>query len=198
MAGMGDNGLIVESREKEAILKKHPGTRTWTSIIECISATGTYLPPLVIFKGKSVQWQWFPDRLDLFRGWKFTATENAWTSEATAIEWLEKVFIPLTAPKGPKEKHLLILDSHKSHTTTDFIYPCELHGIHLLFLLPHGSHVLQPLDLTVFSAFKRIYRKEVRFLSWGWRLWRVPGGARHVHYAQITQDFRAARALYAL
>ncbi|KAM4067970.1 DDE superfamily endonuclease [Hirsutella rhossiliensis] len=33
------------------------------------------------------------------------------------------------------------------------------------FLPPHTSHVLQPLDLSVFSALKHYYRKQVGFLS---------------------------------
>ena len=54
MEGMGDNGLVVGSIDKRFIQKKHPGSKAWTSFIECISATGWNLYRLVIFKGKSV------------------------------------------------------------------------------------------------------------------------------------------------
>jgi hypothetical protein len=54
MEGMGANGLVVGSSERRSIQKKQPGSRAWTSFIECISATGKALLPLVIFKGKSV------------------------------------------------------------------------------------------------------------------------------------------------
>jgi DDE superfamily endonuclease/Tc5 transposase DNA-binding domain len=165
MEGLGENGLVVGSAEKRSIQKKTPGSRTWTSFLECISATGVSLPPLVMFKGKSVQQQWFPEDLTLFEGWEFTATDNGWTTDKTAVEWLEKIFIPLTQPSRPQEKRLLVLDGHGSHETTDFMYLCFQHNIHLLFLPPHTSHVLQPLDLSVFSSMKRFYRKEIGFLS---------------------------------
>jgi hypothetical protein len=55
MEGFGANGLVVGSSEKHSIYKKLPGSRAWTSFIECVSATGKALSPLVIFKGKSVQ-----------------------------------------------------------------------------------------------------------------------------------------------
>ena len=42
---------------------------------------------------------------------------------------------------------------------------CYQHKIHLIFLPPHTSHVLQPLDLSVFSSLKQAYRKEVGFLN---------------------------------
>lgn len=122
---------------------------------------GAFLPPLVIFKGKSVQQQWFPDDLSLFSDWQFTATKNGWTSDQTAVEWLEKVFIPRTQPADPSERRLLVLDGHGSHETVEFMYLCYQHKI----LPPHTSHVLQPLDLSVFSPLKHYYRKQVGFLS---------------------------------
>ena len=116
----------------------------------------------MIFKGKTVQQQWFPQDLTLYKGWQFTATENGWTIDSTAIEWLQKVFLPQTDTLEPR---LLILDGHRSHETIDFMYLCYQHNIHLLFLPPHTSHVLQPLDLSVFSALKSWYRKEVGYLT---------------------------------
>ncbi|TLD13632.1 uncharacterized protein PgNI_02753 [Pyricularia grisea] len=86
--GQGSNGLVLGSWYTKALLRKQPGNRGWTTFIECISATGQNLPPLVIFKGKSVQQQWFPTNITCYRGWKFTATENGWTDNLTALEWL--------------------------------------------------------------------------------------------------------------
>ena len=166
MEGLGENGLVVGSADKRSIQKKFPGSRTWTSFLECVSATGVALPPLVIFKGKSVQQQWFPKDLTPFQGWEFTATDNGWTTDKTAVEWLEKVFIPLTQPSGSQEKRLLVLDGHGSHETIDFMYLCFKHNIHLLYLPPHTSHILQPLDLSVFSPLKHSYRKQIGYLSY--------------------------------
>jgi 4-hydroxybenzoate polyprenyltransferase len=162
MEGYGANGLVVGSSERRSIQKKQPGSRAWTSFIECISATGKALLPLVIFKGKSVQQQWYPQDLSPYKGWEFTATDNAWTSDSTAVEWLEKVFLPQTYTLEPR---LLILDGHGSHETTDFMYLCYQHNVHLLFLPPHTSHVLQPLDLSVFSSLKTHYRTAVGLLA---------------------------------
>jgi 4-hydroxybenzoate polyprenyltransferase len=54
MEGMGDNRLVVGSVYTRFVQKKQPGSKAWTSFIECISALGKSLFPLVIFKGKSV------------------------------------------------------------------------------------------------------------------------------------------------
>ena len=57
MEGLGINGLCVGSSATKFALAKHPESRIWTTIIECISALGASLPPLVIFKGKDIQQQ---------------------------------------------------------------------------------------------------------------------------------------------
>ena len=165
MEGLGDNGLVVGSVERRFIQKKQPGSRVWTSFIECISAVGRCLDPLVIFKGKTVQQQWFETTLKEFKGWMFTATENGWTTDDTGLEWLKKVFIPQTVPRDASEPRLLVLDGHRSYETTEFIWECFTHNIHLVFLPPHTSHVLQPLDLAVFSSLKTAYRKYVGYQS---------------------------------
>ncbi|KAM4065855.1 transposase [Hirsutella rhossiliensis] len=43
MEGLGENGLVVGSAEKRSVQKKTPGSRVWTSFIECVSAAGTFL-----------------------------------------------------------------------------------------------------------------------------------------------------------
>ena len=45
------------------------------------------------------------------------------------------------------------------------MYLCYQHNVHLLFLPPHTSHVLQPLDLSVFSSLKSHYRTEISYLG---------------------------------
>ncbi len=167
MEGQGVNGLVVGSSKTRAVQRKDPGSRAWTSFIECVSATGVALPPAVIFKGKSVQQQWFSTETEGLDNWIFTATEKGWTSQSVAVEWLEKIFIPRTKPQDPTQARLLVLDGHDSHTTDDFMWNCFNNNIYLVFLPPHTSHVLQPLDLSVFSPLKHTYRKHLNNInSW--------------------------------
>lgn len=65
MEGLGVNGLVIGSSEKPPgqTRVKEGSSRTWASFIECISATGKVLDPLIIFKGASVQDQWFSGQL---------------------------------------------------------------------------------------------------------------------------------------
>jgi 4-hydroxybenzoate polyprenyltransferase len=162
MEGIGMNGLVLGSREKKSVLIKQPGSRSWITILEAISADGRVLPPTVIFKGKTIQQQHFPQNLDFLNDWNFTCSEKGWTNNEIALIWLKTVFIPLTRPDNPKEPRLLILDGHGSHMTEEFLFECYENNIFLLFLPAHASHVLQPLDVAVFGPLKYFYR---RFIS---------------------------------
>ncbi|KAF6525908.1 hypothetical protein HZS61_011703 [Fusarium oxysporum f. sp. conglutinans] len=159
MEGIGMNGLFLGHRHQKSVLIRQPGSRAWITILECISATGKVLRPTVIFKGKTVQQQHFPEDLDFLDDWEFACSEKGWTSNKLALVWLRKVFIPSTTPENKNEPRLLILDGHGSHRTEEFLWECFNNNIYLLFLPAHSSHVLQPLDVAVFGPLKRAYRR---------------------------------------
>jgi 4-hydroxybenzoate polyprenyltransferase len=72
----------------------------------------------------------------------------------------------LTQPDDPFEARLLVLDGHGSHATVEFIWECFQNNIQLLYLPPHASHVLQPLDVAVFSPLKTAYRKYLGYATY--------------------------------
>ena len=59
---------------------------------------------------------------------------------------------------SPTNKHLIILDGHKSHVTLEVILKAKAHGIDVISLPSHTSHALQPLDLACFKPFKSAFR----------------------------------------
>ena len=164
MIGLGDNPMVIGPAAVRKIVTMDPGNREWVTIIECISAAGRVLPPLVIFKGADVQQQWFQQQIDQedFFDWLFTASPKGWTNNSIALRWLKEIFIPQTAPADPMNWRHLILDGHGSHVDEPFMLACLEAKIWLDFLPTHTSQVLQPLDLGSFSVLKRAYRKRLR------------------------------------
>ena len=57
------------------------------------------------------------------------------------------------------------MDGHSSYITANVIAFCMEHAIDLLILPPYTSHVLQPLDMSVFSPLKRALAAETDALS---------------------------------
>lgn len=54
-------------------------------------------------------------------------------------------------------KRLLVLDNHESHTSVEFRSFCKEKDIVLLFMPPHSSHLLQPLDVGCFAPLKTAF-----------------------------------------
>lgn len=87
MEGLGVNGLVVGASELRKAFIKEPKRGCWMTFVECISASGASLDPLVIYNGKSIQQQWFPDKLlPKLRNWSFTVSENGCTSNSHTLE----------------------------------------------------------------------------------------------------------------
>jgi hypothetical protein len=139
---------------REASSWKQIGSRQeWITAIECVSAAGAAIAPLLIFKAKHTNTGWIPAQTP--QDWRFSTSSSGWTSNSHGYEWLTTVFEPLTKPTDPTFRRLLIMDGHSSHITANVIAFCMRNSIDLLILPPHCSHILQPLDVDVFAPLKR-------------------------------------------
>ncbi|KAG6996937.1 hypothetical protein FocnCong_v015331 [Fusarium oxysporum f. sp. conglutinans] len=140
MAGFGLDSLVIGSSDprRKAFLKGSQ-FRTWTTFIEAVTADGRLLKPGIIIKGKELQQQWFRDEFRKIADWYYITSDNGWTDNHIAVEWLKEVYLPQTQPADESDARLIILDGH-------------------------GSHV-SPLDNGVFNAFKAAYRKELQKLT---------------------------------
>jgi DDE superfamily endonuclease/Tc5 transposase DNA-binding domain/helix-turn-helix, Psq domain len=160
--GVCMNSRVLANSSRKRTYISLPQNREWVSVLETVSATGRNIRPVIIFKGKqALQSSWFEEEVP---DWIYTTSENGWTSNRIAYNWLLHVFIPETQPPADTPR-LLVMDGHGSHIDTDFLWECKLHNIHPVFLPAHSSHILQPLDLSCFSILKRNYRKQIADLS---------------------------------
>ena len=65
--------------------------------------------------------------------------------------WLKDLFLPSIPPARPV---LLLLDGHSSHYEPNTIKYAASHGVVILCLPPHTTHVAQPLDVSFFKPLK--------------------------------------------
>jgi hypothetical protein len=116
-----------------------------------------YFPPFVIFKGVR-----FRDiyKQDLPAGCEVAMTDSVKINEDIFLEWLQHFQKHRSPGKCP-----LILDGHASHSFLKCLDYFRDNGIEMLCLPPHTTHVLQPLDRTVFKPIKTCYHQaEKNFL----------------------------------
>lgn len=159
--GVCTNSCVLASSKKKRAYVSSPEDREWVSIIEAVSSTGGSIRPLIIFKGVNLQSTWFNERTP---SWTYTTSTNGWTSNQIGHNWLIECFMPETKPDGD-EYRMLVLDGHGSHVTVDFAWTCKQNRIEVVYLPPHSSHVLQPLDLSCFSPVKTRYRAGIAALA---------------------------------
>ena len=156
--GIADSSkVLVKVTEAEAF-NVHSGNRDWVSMIECVSSLGSVLPAYFIFQGVRVQQAWLGPIKD--NRTTLQVSPNGWTTNEIALHWLKEVF-DLHTRHTQGVYRLLILDGHESHVSIDFMTYCEQHKIIPLCLPPHSTHLLQPLDVGVFSPLAKAYKKRV-------------------------------------
>jgi len=69
----------------------------------------------------------------------------------------------------PATKHLskdlpstLFFDGHHSHISLSLIELARANKVHLICFPPHCTHILQPLDVSVFSSLKSSWKKVLK------------------------------------
>ena len=148
--------MIVTSSEKHQKARKaQQGNKQWATLIECICADGSSIPPFLIVAGKTHLSSWY-ENSPLPNTWAISVTENGWTTNEISLEWL-KHFHKSTKDQRAGRKRLLILDGHGSHRSIDFDLYCQQNNIITLCMPAHSSHRLQPLDIACFRPLKRAY-----------------------------------------
>jgi hypothetical protein len=159
-----------------------PGNREWVTVIEAVSAEGQSIPPFIIVKGKKHLRSWY-EGSTLPVDWVIALSENGWTNNQLGLDWL-KHFNEHTTNRSTGPYRLLILDGHESHQSTEFTAYCKEKNIIPLYMPPHSSHLLQPLDISCFGPLKKAYSREIERL--------VRRRRAHITKTQFFPAFHAA------
>ena len=149
---MESTRIIIDSTLRTKY-QAHPGRQEWVSMVECVCADGTILPAFGIFKGKNVLQNWIPNTVH--DKWFFSANIKGRTGNPHGLEWLKRVFGPITHTKAEGQYRLLVCDGHDSHISGSFMAHCLQNRIALRILPSHTSHLLQSLDVALFGPLKK-------------------------------------------
>ncbi|KAM4067690.1 DDE superfamily endonuclease [Hirsutella rhossiliensis] len=152
------------------------GNREFITLIAAICADYSYLPPALIYKGESKDFQdtWLEDFDHSSEVAFFASTENGWSCDALGLHWLQRIFDCHTKQKAGRAYRLLILDGHNSHINLKFIDYADRNRILIAVLPSHSTHRLQPLDVGLFSALSTYYAQgSDQLMSIGWGLIRL-------------------------
>lgn len=130
-------------------------SKSSTSIMFAVSATGHYLSPYVVYKAQRLQQTWIEGGpLDV----QYNTSKSGWFDADLFMSWFEKVALAYFRTLPREETKVLIGDNLASHINHTLIPLCEEHNIKMVFLIPNATHLLQPLDVGIFAPLKKHWR----------------------------------------
>jgi len=130
--------------------------------VTVVSAAAGIVTPLIVFKGKEQLAGWQKTKKE--KEYWYSVEENSYMDSRLTLDYLGLVFGPETAPITRGRWRLLVFDGFDCHLDYRVIEYCWQHRILPFALPPHTSHVLQPLDVAVFSSLSSAYGKEVNHI----------------------------------
>ncbi len=148
-------------------LRDYRGTgvkRTMVTAIECISADGRSLQPLIIWPASTHRSNWTTHPTP---GWHYAHSENGYNDSKISLEWLKRVFDPQTREHANGQPRVLICDGFGTHETLETLEFCLGNDIILCRIPSHTSHKVQPCDVGPFAPLKTAYRDQVEQLNQG-------------------------------
>lgn len=144
--------LAKKGRKQVGRLTSADRSGTTTAVI-CMSSSGIYVPPMVIFARKRMKVE-LQDGAP--PGTVFACNESGWMNIETFTKWFEH-FLKHSKP-SVEDPLLLIIDGHASHTKNiDIIDMARKNHVHILCLPPHCTHKMQPIDIGFMGPLERYY-----------------------------------------
>lgn len=148
--------IAMKGRKQVGTLTSAERGTLCTAVI-CISAAGTYVPPMVIFPRVRVKEEFSiglpPESI-------VACHSSGWMQLNLFEKWFDHFLKFTNASK--ENPSLLILDGHKTHTQNIIVIEkARDHGVTILCIPPHCSHRMQPLDVSFMAPLSTFYSQEV-------------------------------------
>lgn len=112
--------------------------RTMITAVECISADGRCLPPLIIWPGKTIQSTWIShDTPD----WHYACSDEGYMNSKIDLHWVKNVFDPATKNRAAGKPRLLVTDGFNTHESIELMTSCFENNIVLCRQPSHMTHI---------------------------------------------------------
>ncbi|KAL2089186.1 hypothetical protein ACEWY4_016085 [Coilia grayii] len=159
--GFGDKGSsrkrVLCSKGQRTVYAQQVTTREHVTVHCCASAAGEVIPPFVIFEKclPSTAYSLEGPRNALY------GVSDTGYMDSDLFKWLEH-FVRYARQERPL---LLFMDQHEAHVGTGVVDFCRANQIEVVCLPSHTTHVLQPLDVSVYGPLKAAFTDMARCLG---------------------------------
>ena len=139
---------VVTTKGQKKVRYATSGNKSQITVVGCINAIGQALPPFVIFNTKNLNIEWTAGEVT---GTTNSLSDSGWMDMKLFKDWVFKQFLRHVGSSRPI---LLLLDGHSSHYNLEAVTFVKENGIIMFTLVPHTTHMIQPLDTAVYGPLK--------------------------------------------
>lgn len=152
------------------------------TVLVTANAAGITAPPMIVLTYKRV-----PGYIasNIPPSWGIGNSENGWMTSATFYEFMANIFEPWLTEQQIPRPILFFVDGHASHLTLHLSNFCVEKQIELIALFPNSTHLLQPMDVSVFRPLKNAWKSEVQ-------RWRLENNGQKLQKHHFGKVFEAA------
>ena len=162
---MDETGFAQKNKSKK-VVAVHGSKNVWSKTVEahshltiaaCVSGIGFVVPPLFIVPGKRLN----RDLMDAceIHGSTICTAPKGFMNSSVFLRWLEH--FERTVPGSVKRPLVLVYDGYGSHYNDEIVAKAIQLQIILVLLPANSTHLIQPLDISVFKPFKTVLKREV-------------------------------------
>ncbi|KXL46712.1 hypothetical protein M433DRAFT_542633 [Acidomyces richmondensis BFW] len=130
--------------------------------VECVSATGKFLDPMIIWLASTHRVNWITYSTP---GWHFGYPDKGYTDIFLSLQWLKCVFDLQTKEQAKQRPRLFMCDGFDRHETPEVLEFCFENKIIFCRFPSHTTHELQPCNVSVFKPLQDAYRDQVERLE---------------------------------
>ncbi|XP_051166325.1 uncharacterized protein LOC127284737 [Leptopilina boulardi] len=138
---------VVNNNEKENI----------TTLVTA-NAVGNLAPTFILFTGNSL-----PNNCVKMApaDYAFGYSKTGWMLSKNFYEYIANVYEPWLTKNNIQRPVIMFIDGHASHITLYLSKFCSEKQIVLIALHPNATHIMQPLDVSLFRTLKANWKKKV-------------------------------------
>ena len=186
LAGTNGRLQVFAARGTKNVFKVAPDTREQVTVLSCASASGELMKPFVIFPGVRPRFNFEgvdPNDFDV------GVSPNGWISSDCFFGWMANLLIPYLESKNVEFPIIIFMDGHTSHVNVAVSEFCREKKVILFCFPPHASHLMQPLDVSVFGPLKKAWNSSLDKFA---RTYRGLSMSRHHFFSVFDSAWKQA------
>lgn len=152
-------GKVLATKGNKNVYRSAGDEKENVTVLLTANAAGKIAPPMIVLAYERI-----PAAISqsVPTGWGLGTSENGWMCSSTFYEYMTNIFSPWLIKENIEKPVLFFVDGHVSHLTMHVSNFCAQNGIELIALYPNSTHLLQPMDVSVFRPLKLAFRNEVQ------------------------------------